>query len=83
MIKSETRIVCAAIRAANGQILVGIRHYSVDMYSQIMVRNDGENFINLSGNDQGFVDQRGNYYTRKQAWKIAFAANQLNDKSSL
>lgn len=28
---SERRVVCAAIRAADGELLLGIRHYSKDM----------------------------------------------------
>lgn len=73
----ETRIVCAAIRADDGSILVGIRHYSSDMISQLMARNDAEKFKNKSGKAQGFVDQRGNFYTREQAWGVAFRANQI------
>ena len=73
----QPRIVCAAIRAEDNSVLVGIRHYSGDMYSQISARKDGEKFTNRSGDDQGFVDQKGKYYTRKEAWIIAKENEQI------
>lgn len=73
----QLRIVCAAIRAEDGSVITGIRHYSGDMHSQIMSRNDGDKFCHRNGDDQGFVDQRGGYHTRKQAWIIAEKAGQL------
>lgn len=78
--QSEPRIVCAAIRAQDGTVLVGIRHYSSDMHSQIMARNDGEKFLHRQGDDQGFVDQHGTYYTRHEAMKIAVKQGQLNNR---
>ena len=56
---SERRVVCAAIRAADGEVLLGIRHYSRDMHRQIEARKDGEKFLHRHDEDQGFVDQRG------------------------
>ena len=73
----KTRIVCAAIRAEDGMVMTGIRHYSGDMFSQIMARNDGEKFAHRSGDDKGFVDQKGKYYTRQEAWDVAIKANQI------
>jgi len=78
--KSAPRIVCAAIRAQDGTVLVGIRHYSGDMHSQMMARNDGDKFAHRQGDDQGFVDQHGNYYTRCEAMKVAIEQGQLNDR---
>lgn len=71
------RIVCAAIRADDGDILLGIRHYSRDMIVQIDQRSDGEKFKNRSGDDQGFVDHKGEYLTRKQAFIVAKQAGQI------
>ena len=76
----NAKIVCAAIRADDGSVLVGIRHYSGDMHSQLMVRNDAEKFKNRSGKDQGFVDQFGKYYTREEAFDIAEANGQIFQK---
>lgn len=71
------RVVCAAIRAADGSLLLGIRHYSRDMHEQIAERREGWKFLHRNGDDQGFVDQHGQYLTRRQAWNVAEAAGQV------
>lgn len=71
------RVVCAAIRAADGSLLLGIRHYSPDMYDQIYLRTDGNEFLRRHDPDQGFVDQYGVYMTREEAYRVAEAAGQL------
>lgn len=73
----QRRIVCAAIRAEDDDVLIGIRHYSADMHKQIYRRVDGEKFTHRHGDDQGFVDQHGVYLTREEAYKVALAANQI------
>ncbi len=77
--RSQRRVVCAAIRAADGDVLLGIRHYSADMHRQIDARRDGEKFKHRHDSDQGFVDQRGVYMTREEAWTVAQAAGQVFD----
>lgn len=71
------RIVCAAIRAYDGDLLLGIRHYSRDMHAQIEARNDGNKFLNRRDKDQGFVDQYGTYLTREEAYQLAESNGQL------
>lgn len=71
------RVVCAAIRASDGSVLLGIRHYSRDMHAQIDARIDGHKFIHRHDEDQGFVDQHGVYMSREEAFKIADAAGQI------
>lgn len=71
------RVVCAALRAADGDVLIGIRHYSADMVAQMQARHDGDKFRRLSAGGQGFVDQQGVYMTRRQAWAVAEAAGQV------
>jgi hypothetical protein len=73
----QRRVVCAAIRAADGSLLLGIRHYSRDMHVQIESRHDGHKFIRRNGDDQGFVDQWGVYMTRGEAYKVAEASGQV------
>lgn len=73
----ERRVVCAAIRGEDGRILLGIRHYSEDMYNQLRFRTDAENFYHRTGLDQGFVDQYGVYMTRREAYQVAHAAKQI------
>lgn len=71
------RVVCAAIRAADGSVLLGIRHYSDDMHRQIEARSDGAKFKHRHDEDQGFVDQHGVYMSREEAWIVAKAADQV------
>ena len=71
------RVVCAAIRAADGSVLLGIRHYSSDMHRQIAMREDADKFLHRNGEDQGFVDQHGVYMTRREAYDVALKADQI------
>lgn len=75
--ESERRVVCAAIRAADGHLVLGIRHYSRDMHAQIEQRIDGAHFLRRRDPDQGFVDQYGVYMTREEAYQVALAAGQI------
>ena len=74
---TQRRVVCAAIRAADGEVLVGIRHYSADMHKQIDRRSDGDKFFHRGGRDQGFVDQWGVYMDRREAFDVAMKADQI------
>lgn len=73
---TQRRVVCAAIRAADGELLLGIRHYSMDMHNQIAARDDGHKFRRRLDDDQGFVDQHGVYMSRTEAFEVAQAAGQ-------
>lgn len=73
------RVVCAAIRAADGTLLLGVRHYSRDMHEQIAARRDGEKFKHRHDEDQGFADQRGVYMTREEAYRVAYEQGQIWD----
>lgn len=71
------RVVCAAIRNAQEHVLLGVRHYSADMHTQINLRSDGASFRHRRHEDQGFVDQYGVYMSREEAYKVADAAGQI------
>lgn len=73
----QRRVVCAAIRAADGDLLLGIRHYSADMHAQIQWRSDGWKFQHLMDEAQGFVDQHGVWLSREEAYQVAQAAGQI------
>ncbi len=76
---TERRVVCAAIRAESGKLLLGIRHYSEDMKAQLFHRADATDFFNRKGADQGFVDQYGVYMTREEAWRVAYVGGQISN----
>lgn len=71
------RVVCAAIRAADGEVLLGVRHYSADMHTQIRARSDGAKFAHRHEEDQGFVDQHGVFMGREEAYSVARDAGQI------
>ena len=71
------RVVCAAIRASDGDLLLGIRHYSRDMHQQIAARTDGSKFLHRLDANQGFVDQHGVWMTRVEAYEVALLAGQI------
>ena len=77
MDRLERRVVCAAIRASDGEVLFGVRHYSKDMHKQIESRFDGKKFIRRGDADQGFVDQYGCFMSREEAWLVAEKSGQL------
>lgn len=71
------RVVCAAIRGADGNLIAGPRHYDLVMYAAIQYSADPGNFKHRSGDDQGFINQHGVYLTRQQAFEVANAAGQI------
>jgi hypothetical protein len=75
--QNQRRVVCAAIRAQDGSILLGIRHYSKDMHEQIAHRSDHGKFMHRHDEDQGFVDQHGVFMSREEAYRVADAAGQI------
>lgn len=70
--KSSRRIVCAAIRQANGFVICGVRHFDTVMREQIQHSD-----LDWSRAEQGFMDQRGMFLNRKQALGVAEEANQI------
>lgn len=68
---TETRIICAANKLPNGVLLVGPRHWDTTMRKQYKEMY-GDNFTKWSHGEieQGFIDQFGNFHTRKEALEI-------------
>lgn len=80
--KLQRRIVCAANRfelKTGGTIVIpGTRHYSRDMAEVLDLIRDQLVKDHVTGDNQGFVDQWGEYFTREEAVIIAEYAGQLN-----
>lgn len=74
---ADRRVVCAALRAPDGELLLGIRHYSPDMHRQIEQRIDGHKFKHRHDEDQGFVDQYGVFMGREEAYWTALEQGQI------
>ncbi len=70
--RSEIYIVCAANKHKETDLIIpGARHFDkfmVDIMKLLSLRKVWE---------QGFIDNRRNFHTREEAWKIAKAAGQI------
>lgn len=75
------RIVCAAIKLASGRVICGVRHFDALM-RQSLPEVTSEAHELLAGHDQGFVDNRYQYLTREQAYKVALMAFQFDPDSA-
>lgn len=72
--KVVRRIVCAANRHESGYIILGIRHWDTHMHIHadlVELKKSGAHW------EQGFVDQFGAFYNRKDAMRIAMENNQI------
>ena len=63
-------IVCAAVRIA-GKVLPSVRHW--DAFTRDLARSTGA----TGKEEQGFLDNRGQFLTRQEAWVVAEAAGQI------
>jgi len=79
--KYQRRIVCAANRfkLKDGRTLIipGARHYSKDMAEVLDVVKPQLVTQQVCDDDQGFIDQYSNYWTREEAMIIATYAGQV------
>lgn len=64
-------IVCAAIRR-NGLIICGARHFDPIMRAALKAMSTDH-----KGWEQGFIDNKGTFLTREEAWKIADREGQI------
>lgn len=84
----ERRIVSAAQRNSAGRVLMSVRHMDHNFWRAVLGLPDSadlpvgtpfpEAIQEWQGAEQGFVDNRGNFLTREEAWPIAMAARQVN-----
>lgn len=69
------RVVCAAMRMKDGSIVSGVRHFSPDMRSTLR-RLYGVGY-HLKVEEQGFIDARGTFLSREEAWLVAEDKGQI------
>jgi hypothetical protein len=70
---SPPRIVCAAIKCGD-VLLIGARHYDSHMREQKTRQNIKSRHADEV---QGFIDQHGNFYDRREAWIVAEFQEQI------
>lgn len=93
-VRGTPRIVCAAniihITHLEGvkldiprmHIVTGARHFDTIMHNQLdLLKESGAQWTHTI-REQGFIDQRGKYITREDAWRIAEANGQIIDHVS-
>lgn len=68
----QRKIVCAANKLPDGTLLIGVRHWDNLMRAQAL-KHITDNYEA----EQGFVNTWGEFCTRKEAWMIACANNQI------
>lgn len=68
----QRRVVCAANKFPDGQVLLGARHWDDHMCHQAKVRG-----LRGGTETQGFIDQYGKFMTREEAWIVANEAGQI------
>ena len=82
-IRTQRVIVCAALRYPDLDLVIpGARHYSPDI-GRLLDRLEKFGVMTkkkqqVVGDNQGFIDNFGNYWTREEALIIAKAASQVN-----
>lgn len=68
------RIVCSANKVGD-EVILGLRHWDMHMhtsYRRLYLEKEHTPEV-----IQGFIDNRGNFLTRTEAWKVAEAAGQI------
>ena len=76
MPKSPPKVVCAAMLMADTHVVTGIRHFSPEMRITLK-RLYGEKY-HLLVQEQGFVDAKGKFLTRKEAALRAYHTGQID-----
>lgn len=71
-------VVCAAVRLRQGVVVCGPRHFDATMRKMIEQLR-----LTVTGAEQGFVDQLGNFLTREEAWDIAKARGQVRTENGI
>lgn len=72
--KPQQIVVCAANRLANGVIICGARHWDKIMRAQAEAMG-----VKGGNEEQGFIDQFGDFLTREQAMGIVKQSGQRFD----
>ena len=67
-------VVCAANKNNDGLIICGARHYDGIMTPQMV---NSAAYWTAESIEQGFIDNRGVFMTREEAWKVASDAGQI------
>lgn len=71
----------AAIRL-NGTIYTGYSHGNIRLYDETF-REEARKFIHTeSAGEEGYVDEKGIFYDRREAAKIAYECGQIKEETN-
>lgn len=76
--KEYKRLVVCAANIHGGVIVLGARHFDTVMHDQIRQLEEGLAPTCNSFWEQGFIDNKGKFMDRAEAYKVALAAGQIN-----
>jgi len=76
IVESNGRVVCAAVRNKSGLIVAGARHLDSIMRAQIEAMGKSPKDFS-DPDDQGFIDQWGQFLSREEAWLVAEKRGQV------
>ena len=82
-IEEHLRIVCAANKHKQDEnlVLIGARHWDKRMHAQWEVLQKMTGKLDSFDFIQGFIDNRGDFHTREEAFIIATKQNQIIKKT--
>ncbi len=75
----KNRIVSAANRKQGFPLIIGPRHWDSTMHAQydVSLKAFGDKCPQPHEYEEGFIDKRGEFRTRQEAWVIATEADQI------
>jgi hypothetical protein len=76
-VRGQRRVVCAAVKYASGYVIAGARHFDLVMHEHLEQLRSHPAYDLGVRCEQGFIDQRGVFMNRREAWQVALAANQI------
>lgn len=75
--ETNRHVLIAANRYKNGIVLIGLRHWDEHMYAQANAYLAQGIFPKDEVPVQGFLDTKGRFLTRNQAWVLASKSQQI------
>ena len=76
--RETNRIVVCAANMHGGVIVLAPRHFDATMHDQISKLEEGFAPTCSSFWEEGFIDQKGVFMDREEAYQVALAAGQIN-----
>lgn len=73
-------IVCAAMLMKDELVVTGVRHFSPEMRLLLRIIYGDKYYLQVK--EQGFIDNKGEFLSREEAWRVAELAGQIRKEVS-